>query len=66
MMISRRSLDAILQRAKQQAVQDVQVSFQWKNPDFVLKSQDFLFRNPDFLLKIIDFIIMKNRRFSSR
>ena len=27
-----------------------QVSFQWKNPDFLLK-------NPDFLLKNVDFII---------
>ena len=29
-----------------------QVSFQWKNPDFLLK-------NPDFLLKNVDFIIIK-------
>ena len=27
------------------------VSFQWKNPDFLLKHPDFLFRDPDFLLK---------------
>ena len=27
------------------------VSFQWKNPDFLLKNPNFLFRNPDFLLK---------------
>ena len=31
------------------------VSFQWKNPDFLLKNPDFLFRNPDFLLKNVDF-----------
>ena len=41
-----------------------QVSFQWKNPDFLLENPDFLFRNPDFLfrnpgflLKHVDFII---------
>ena len=28
-----------------------QVSFQWKNPDFLFKNPDFLLRNPDFLLK---------------
>ena len=27
------------------------VSFQWKNPDFLLKNPDFLIRNLDFLLK---------------
>ena len=32
----------------------VQVSFQWKIPDFLLKNPDFLFRNPDFLLKNLD------------
>ena len=32
----------------------VQVSFQWKNPDFLLKNPDFLIRNPDFLLKNVD------------
>ena len=35
----------------------VQVSFQWKNPDFLLKNPDLLIRNPDFLLKNVDFII---------
>ena len=33
------------------------VSFQWKNPDFLLKNADFLLWNPDFLLKNVDFII---------
>ena len=27
------------------------VSFQWKNPDFLLKNPDFLLRNVDFLIK---------------
>ena len=35
----------------------VEVSFQWKNPDFLLKNPDLLIRNPDFLLKSVDFII---------
>ena len=34
-----------------------QVSFQWKNPDFLSRNSDFLSRNPDFLLKNVDFII---------
>ena len=29
-----------------------QVSFQWKNPDFLFNNPDFLFKNPDFLLKM--------------
>ena len=29
----------------------IQVSFQWTNPDFLLKNPDFRLRNPDFLLK---------------
>ena len=33
-----------------------QVSFQWKNPDFLLRNPDLLFRNPDFLLKNVDFV----------
>ena len=28
-----------------------QVSFQWKNPDFLLRNPDFLLRNVDFLIK---------------
>ena len=35
----------------------LQVSFQWKNPDFLLKNPDFLMWNPDFLLENVDFII---------
>ena len=27
------------------------VSFQWKNPDFLLRNVDFLLRNVDFLIK---------------
>ena len=27
------------------------VSFQWKNPDFLLKNPDFLLKNPDFITK---------------
>ena len=34
-----------------------QVSFQWKNPDFLLKHVDFLWKNPDFLLKHVDFLL---------
>ena len=37
------------------------VSFQWKNPDFLLKNPDFLIRNPDFLLKNADFILQQPR-----
>ena len=32
-----------------------QVSFQWKNPDFISRNPDFLSRNPDFQLKNVDF-----------
>ena len=28
----------------------MQVSFQWKNPDFLLKNPDFLLKNVDFTL----------------
>ena len=38
-----------------------EVSFQWKNPDFLLKNTDFLFRNPGFLLKNVDFIAKTGR-----
>ena len=34
-----------------------EVSFQWKNSDFLLKNPDFMFRNPDFPLKHVDFVI---------
>ena len=34
-----------------------QVSFQWKNPDFLLKHPDFLLKHPDFLLKNPDFLL---------
>ena len=34
-----------------------EVSFQWKNPDFLLRNPDLLIRNPDFRLKNVDFII---------
>ena len=33
------------------------VSFQWKNPDFLLKNVGFLFKNVDFLLNNDDLII---------
>ena len=39
----------------------IQVSFQWKNPDFLLKNPDFLLKNVDFLLKNVDFIINSGR-----
>ena len=26
-----------------------EVSFRWKNPDFLIKNPDFLLKNPDFL-----------------
>ena len=29
----------------------VEVSFQWKNPDFLLKNPDFLLKNVDFITK---------------
>ena len=35
-----------------------QVSFQWKNPDFLLM-------NPDFLLKNVDFMIMKKQHIAA-
>ena len=28
-----------------------QVSFQWKNSDFLVRNPDFMLRNPDFLLR---------------
>ena len=34
-----------------------QVSFQWKNPDFLFRNPDFPIQNPDFLLKNVEFII---------
>ena len=37
----------------------IQVSFQWKNPDFLLK-------NPGFLLKTVDFMIKQTRAATSR
>ena len=33
-----------------------QVSFQWKNPDFLFRNPDLLIRNLDFLLKNVEFI----------
>ena len=36
--------------------EEEEVSFQWKNPDFLLKNPEFLLRNPDSLLKNVDFI----------
>ena len=39
------------------------VSFQWKNPDFLLKNPDFLMKNPDFLLKNADVVINQGTRF---
>ena len=38
-------------------VVDEQVSFQWKNPDFLFKDPDFQLKNPDFQLKNVDFLI---------
>ena len=35
----------------------MEVSFQWKNPDFLIRNPDFLLKNPDFLLKNVDLII---------
>ena len=35
----------------------VQVSFQWKNPDFLLQNPDLMFRDPDFRLKNVECII---------
>ena len=40
-----------------------QVSFQWKNPDFLFKNPDFPFKNPDFLFKNPDFIIKRKNVF---
>ena len=34
-----------------------QVSFQWKNPDFLLKNVNFLLKNVNFLLKYVNFVI---------
>ena len=30
-----------------------EVSFQWKNPDFLIKNAGFLFKNADFMIKMI-------------
>ena len=38
-----------------------EVSFQWKNPDFLLKNPDFLLTKPDFLLKNVDLITKHSR-----
>ena len=38
------------------------VSFQWKNPDFLLKNPDFLMKNLDFLLNGVDIITKQRRR----
>ena len=42
----------------------LQVSFKWKNPDFLFRNPDYLIRNRDFLSKNAYFI-MKNRSSSS-
>ena len=39
-----------------------EVSFQWKNPDFLFRNPEFLIRNSDFLLKHVDFIIKQADR----
>ena len=36
---------------RQAAVVVNEVSFQWKNPDFLLRNPDFLLKNVDFILK---------------
>ena len=46
--------------------QAIVVSFQWKNPDFLLQNPEFLFRNPDFLLKNVAFVIKNTGRAGSR
>ena len=43
-----------------------QVSFQWKNPDFLFKNPDFLLKNPDFLLRNDSFIIKIGTRRARR
>ena len=43
---------------------DFQVSFQWKNPDFLFKNPDFLLKNPDFLLKNGDLGSSRDRSMS--
>ena len=35
---------------------DWEVSFQWKNPDFLLKHPDFPLKNVDFIIKQADFV----------
>ena len=42
-----------------------EVSFQWKNPDFLSRNPDFLSRNPDFLSRNPDFL-SRNPDFLSR
>ena len=38
------------------------VSFQWNNPDFLLKNPDFQLKNPDFLLKNVDFVTKQGKK----
>ena len=38
----------------EELILSAQVSFQWKNPDFLFRNPDFLLSNPDFLLKNVD------------
>ena len=38
-----------------------EVSFQWNNPDFLIRNPDFPLRNPDFLLNNVDFLIKTDR-----
>ena len=32
---------------------EAQVSFQWENPDFLLKNVDFFLKNVDFVIKTV-------------
>ena len=45
-----------------QSIDREQVSFQWKNPNLLIRNPDFLIKNPDFLLKDLDFIIQHRGR----
>ena len=43
--------NAVVEAATAEGETPIQVSFQWKNPDFLLKNPDFLLKNVDFIIK---------------
>ena len=44
----------LLERWREKYAAQAQVSFQWKNPDFLFRNPDFLFTNPDFSIENVE------------